>query len=124
MGRLECRSCAHWLNWKCGIDLATARQKVRVAHSLRQLPMTATAFAAGQLSYSKVRALTRVATPDNEADLLDLALTGTTSQLERIVRAYRGPCAATRSTRPTASTTGAACSGTTTTTAPWCSTLA
>ncbi|MBW3651577.1 MAG: HNH endonuclease [Actinobacteria bacterium] len=89
-GTWECRSCAHWLNWKCGIDVATARQKVRVAHCLRQLPMTTAAFAAGKLSYSKVRALTRVATPDNEGDLLELALTGTASHLERIVRAYRG----------------------------------
>ncbi len=89
-GTWECRSCAHWLNWKCGIDVATARQKVRVAHCLRQLPAITAAFAAGRLSYSKVWALTRVATPDNEGDLLELALTGTASHLERIVRAYRG----------------------------------
>ncbi|MBW3549134.1 MAG: 13E12 repeat family protein, partial [Actinobacteria bacterium] len=89
-GTWECRSCAHWLNWKCGLDLTTGREKVRVAHALRQLPTITAAFAAGKLSYSKVRALTRVATPDNEVDLLELALTGTTSHLERIVRAYRG----------------------------------
>jgi hypothetical protein len=89
-GTWECRSCAHWLNWKCGIDVGTARQKVRVAHCLRRLPMTTAAFAAGRVSYSKMRALTRVATPDNEGELLDLALTGTASHLERIVRAYRG----------------------------------
>jgi hypothetical protein len=86
----ECRSCAHWFKWKCGIDLGTARQKVRVAHALRCLPLVTEAFAAGRLSYSKVRALTRVATPENEPQLLELALTGTAAHLERIVRAYRG----------------------------------
>ena len=54
-------SCAHWLNWKCGIDLGAAREKVRVAHALEKLPRVAAAMARGELSYSKARALTRVA---------------------------------------------------------------
>ncbi len=62
-GTWECRSCAHWLNWKCGIALSAAHEKVRVAHCLSKLPAVTASFAAGQLSYSKVRALTRVATP-------------------------------------------------------------
>src|ERR1700676_2310175 len=54
-------SCAHWLNFKCGLDLGAAREKVRVAHALPALPKIAAAMARGELSYSKVRALTRVA---------------------------------------------------------------
>ncbi len=88
-GTWECRSCAHWLNWKCGIDLGAARERVRVARALGELPEITASFAAGQLSYSKVRALTRVATPETEAALLDMARQGTASHLERIVRAYR-----------------------------------
>jgi Domain of unknown function (DUF222) len=54
-------SCAHWLNWKCGIALGAAREKVRVAHALQDLPRISAAMECGQLSYSKVRELTRVA---------------------------------------------------------------
>src|SRR6476469_3570993 len=50
------QSCAHWLNWQCGIDLGAAREKVRVAHALTELTRIAAAMARGQLSYSKVRA--------------------------------------------------------------------
>ena len=88
-GTWECRSCAHWLNWKCGIDLGAARERVRVARALDTLPAVTASFAAGQLSYSKVRALTRVATPETEEALLEMARQGTASHLERIVRAYR-----------------------------------
>src|SRR5690606_29352511 len=64
------QSCAHWLNWKCGIDLGAAREKVRVAHALEDLPMISEAMQQGQLSYSKVRALTRVADATTEDYLL------------------------------------------------------
>ena len=66
-------NCADWLSWRCDIGISTAREKVRVAHSLKVLPGIASAFAAGRLSYSKVRPLTRVARPDNEAELLAFA---------------------------------------------------
>ena len=69
-------SCAHWLHWRTGIDLGAAREKVRVAKALPALPRISSAMQRGQLSYAKVRALTRVATTDNEASLLDLALAG------------------------------------------------
>jgi hypothetical protein len=82
-------SCAHWLNWKCGLSLGAAREKLRVAHALKALPQVSEAFASGRLSYSKVRALTRVADESNEDVLLDLALGGTAWHLERVVRAYR-----------------------------------
>ncbi len=82
-------SCAHWLNWKCGIDLGTAREKVRVAHALKDLPQISQAFGHGRVSYSKVRAMTRVATPKNEDYLLMIARHGTAVHIERLVRNFR-----------------------------------
>jgi hypothetical protein len=82
-------SCAHWLSWRVGLDAATAREKVRVARALGGLPSIDEAFRVGKLSYAKVRALTRVATPQNEANLLELAMYATGAQLERLCRGYR-----------------------------------
>jgi hypothetical protein len=83
------RSCAHWLNWKCGMSLGSARERVRVARALPELPEISAAFCNGKVSYSKVRAMTRVATPKNEAALLQVALHGTASHVETQVRLYR-----------------------------------
>ena len=83
------RSCAHWLSWRVGLSLGAARQQVRVARALPMLPRISEAFRAGAMSYSKVRAITRIAEPDNEEMLLDWALDGTASQVERLVRSYR-----------------------------------
>jgi hypothetical protein len=82
-------SCAHWLNWKCGISLGAGREKMRVAHALKDLPKISREFRHGQLSYSKVRAMTRVATPNNEEYLLNIARHGTAVHVERLVRQYR-----------------------------------
>lgn len=82
-------SCAHWLNFKCGLALGAAREKVRVARALESLPRFSAAMAAGQLSYSKARALTRVADADTEKYLLHLALHGTAQHVENLVRLYR-----------------------------------
>jgi len=82
-------SCAHWLNWRCGIGMNAAREKVRVAHALKQLPLISASFATGELSFSKVRAVTRIADPENEKELLDLARHATAAQVEKLVRAYR-----------------------------------
>ena len=82
-------SCARWLHWRTGIDLGAAREKVRVARVLPVLPRISAAMQNGQVSYAKVRALTRVATADNEASLLDLALAGNCAHVERFVRAWR-----------------------------------
>ncbi|MGE0816440.1 MAG: DUF222 domain-containing protein [Vicinamibacterales bacterium] len=82
-------SCAHWLHWRTGIDLGAAREKVRVARALPTLPAISAAMACGQLSYAKVRALTRVAMPANECALLDVALAATAAHVERFVRAWR-----------------------------------
>ena len=83
------RSCAHWLSWKCGIDPGAAREKVRVARALDALPKISAAMAGGELSYSKVRALSRVATPATEDTLLMIALHGTAAHVETVVRHFR-----------------------------------
>ena len=82
-------SCAHWLNFKCGLDLGAAREKVRVASALPGVPKIAAAMARGELSYSKVRALTRVATRATEENLLMIALHGTAYHVEKVVRLFR-----------------------------------
>ncbi len=83
------KSCAHWLNWKCGIGLGAAREKVRVAHALGKLPRIAAAMAEGRVSYFSARELTRVADATNEDYLLNIALCGTASQVETVARGYR-----------------------------------
>ncbi len=82
-------TCAHWLGWACGIDAHTAREKVRVARALEGLPLLSAATARGELGYSKLRALTRIATAENEADLVDIGLHGTAQHVEKFVRLYR-----------------------------------
>ena len=80
---------AQWLNWQCGIGPLAAREKVRVARALEQLPEISDAFAKGEFSYSKVRAMTRVATAANESVLVHVARYGTASHVEKLVRKYR-----------------------------------
>ena len=82
-------SCAHWLNWQCGISAGAAREKVRVARALTSLPKISEAFGEGRLSYSKVRAVTRVATAETEDSLLNIALHGTAAHVERTVKGFR-----------------------------------
>ena len=82
-------NCAQWLNWQCGIGACAAREKVRVARALEGLPQVSEAFRQGRLSYSKVRAVTRVATAENEGTLLNIALHGTASHVEKTVRKFR-----------------------------------
>jgi hypothetical protein len=85
----EMPSCAAWLSWKCQIASGTAREQVRVARALGALPAITGEFAAGRLSYAKVRALTRIATPETEADLLEMAAPMTANQMERFAQAHR-----------------------------------
>ena len=85
----DCHDMAGWLSWKCGISPVTARQQVRVARSLRDMPLLAERFAAGQLSYSQVRAIARAATPETVASLVEFAGYCTAAQLESITRAFR-----------------------------------
>jgi RNA polymerase sigma factor (sigma-70 family) len=82
-------SCASWLAWRCSLTPRAAREQVRVALCLEELPRIRAAFAAGRLSYSQVRALTRVAEPAIEEELLELAQEATAAQLERLLRSYR-----------------------------------
>jgi hypothetical protein len=83
------RSCAHWLAWQCGLGTGAAREHVRVARALPGLPRIQAAFSAGRLSYSKVRALTRIAAPDCEAMLVEFALFATAAQTERFCCQWR-----------------------------------
>ncbi len=83
------KSMAHWLNWRLGTSLHAAREQVRVGRALRSLPVLRAAFASGELSYSKARALSRVATPATEEAFVYMARYTTASQLELIVRSYR-----------------------------------
>lgn len=82
-------SCADWLHWRCDLLRSAAREKVRVAHAIKTLPAIASAFARGELSYSKVRALTRVAGPGNEDELLAFALKTTATRVEERCRELR-----------------------------------
>jgi hypothetical protein len=82
-------SCAHWLAWRIGLDPGAARERVRVARALGGLPLLDEELRRGRLSYAKVRALTRIATNDNEANLVEMARSCTGAQLERLCRRLR-----------------------------------
>ena len=94
----ECHDMAGWLAWKCGISPVTAREQVRVGRALARLPVLRERFGAGQLSYSQTRAIARSATPETEAQLVELAAVMTAAQLETMTRAYRRCAAAAQET--------------------------
>lgn len=83
------RGTAEWLAWECQLTARTARDHVRVARRLSEMPLVAAALAEGRLSYSQVRAITRAGRTEDETRLLDVALRSTTAQLERHIRALR-----------------------------------
>jgi hypothetical protein len=83
------KSCAEWLAWRCDLSMTTAREKVRVAHALKTLPAISESFASGELSYAKVRELTRVADLENEQALLDFALRTTATNVADRCRELR-----------------------------------
>jgi hypothetical protein len=89
-----CRSCAAWLSWRCGLAPSGAREQVRVARRLAEMPRVLEAFGRGELSYSQVRALSRVVNEDTEEQFLNLARHCTAADLEVLVRSYRGVLAA------------------------------
>ncbi len=82
-------SCAQWLTWRIGLAPGAAREKVRVARALGELLLMSVAMKRGELSYSKVRALTRIARPDTEKDLVEVGKAGTAAHIERVVRSWR-----------------------------------
>lgn len=82
-------SCAEWLAWRTGIKIGPARERVRAARALEDLPRTAEALRRGRLSYAKVRAITRVATPESESKLLEFARTASAARLEQRVRMWK-----------------------------------
>jgi len=85
----ECHSCVAWMAWQLGLDARTTRVRLRVAHALTVSSLIAEQMRLGHLSYSKVRAITRIAEPANEASLVQIALAGTTTHVERVVAGYR-----------------------------------
>ena len=89
LGHSGFKTPAHWLNYACGIDLGAAREKVRVAKCLASLPRIEEAFRHGTISYSKVRAMTRCATPENEEYLLMIARHGTAQHVANLVRKHQ-----------------------------------
>ncbi|MCH7790603.1 MAG: DUF222 domain-containing protein [Acidobacteria bacterium] len=80
-------SCAHWLAETAGIEVCTAREQVRVAHALVRLPLIDAAMSDGLLSYSKVRAITRVATPDDQIELIEMGQRHAAGELGRALAA-------------------------------------
>src|SRR5215207_1661330 len=88
-GRQGALTCAQWLSWRIGMGVGMARERVRIAHALGKLPLVDAAMARGELSYSKVRAITRTATEKTEATLVEMARCSTAAQLEKICRRYR-----------------------------------
>lgn len=87
--RQGCLTCAHWLSWKVGMGPAAGRERIRVAKALGEMKKIDAHFAEARISYSKVRAITRVATAENEALLLDIARYSTASQLESFCSRFR-----------------------------------
>src|SRR3954452_5452500 len=85
-----CTTCAQWIAWRCGLGEEAARERVRVARRLRELPLVRAAFSRSELTYSKVRALTRIDDLGDEARMVELARNHTAAQLERVIGAYRG----------------------------------
>jgi hypothetical protein len=88
-GHHGAKSCAHWLAWRTSLAPGAAREWVRVARALEHLPVLSEAMRKGEVSYSKARALSRIATPETEFDLIELARAGTADHIEKIVRACR-----------------------------------
>jgi len=82
-------NCTEWLHWRCDLSVNAAREKVRVAHAIKTLPTIAAAFSDGELSYSKVRAMTRVVGPHNEQEFVTFALQTTTARVEERCRELR-----------------------------------
>ncbi|MDA8184800.1 MAG: DUF222 domain-containing protein [Actinomycetota bacterium] len=89
IGSWGCRSMAHWVSWRTGVSLSTAREQVRVARALRELPVISACLHAGELSYSKARALSSFATASSEADFVTLARHATAAQLDILARTRR-----------------------------------
>jgi Domain of unknown function (DUF222) len=84
-------SCVDWLVWRAGLAVGTAYEKRRIAQELQRRPLLAEAFEAGDISYSAVRAITRLDDPDPEVDarLIDVAKAGTVRDLETLVLRYK-----------------------------------
>ena len=78
----------NWLDHRCGLGPCAARERIRIGRALERLPRIDGAFRDGVISYSKVRAITRVATPETDAMLLAIAEGSSAAHLESLVRTY------------------------------------
>jgi hypothetical protein len=67
----------------------TANEKLRVARELIDLPLIQQELETGSLSWTKVRELTRVATPETEEQWLDAAEGKDSSQVQQMVKGFR-----------------------------------
>ena len=81
-------TAAHWLAIIADVEPCTAREWIRIGRRLGELPAIADAFRTRAISYSKVRTLTRLATPENEHELLRIATTTTAADLGRALAAW------------------------------------
>jgi hypothetical protein len=114
------RSCADWLAWRVGLAPGAARERVRVARALGTLLALAEALARGDVSYAKVRAITRVATPETEARLLAVGRTAQRLTWSASCEAGAGWTGRRKPARPRDSTPGARSTSTRVRTARWC----
>ena len=80
----------NWLDHRCGLGPCAARERIRIGRALARLPRIDAAFRDGAISYSKVRAITRVATPETDEMLLAIAERSSAARLESLVRTYEG----------------------------------
>ena len=103
------KSCAHWLSWRVGYAPGAAREHVRVARALGSLPLLSKALTRGELSYAKVRELTRVATPETEERLLAVGRVGTAEHVERSFGVGVAWIGRLKRSRPGGSTHGVRC---------------
>ena len=87
--RLGFHSTAAWLAYACGLSKRTANDHVRAAQALAEFEALAESMSAGRVSYSHVRAISRIARAGEVGlvdSLLNVAEHGTVAHLEVIIR--------------------------------------
>ncbi len=86
-------SMATWLIYRLGVSASTAREWVRMAHALADLPAIAAALGEGRLSLDQLAPLTRLAVPETDAELAEAAPGWSAAHLESLARHRRAPAA-------------------------------
>jgi len=85
------RSLSDWVAARLRLRPVAARQLVSVARRLEDLPVLSARFASGDLSLDQVDAISRMATPDTEAGLIEEALGLSNALLDRKARRANPP---------------------------------